>query len=271
VHPEKIVWSGKPSKEHTSYGLQGDVITEPMYISNEYKNYQQTIMTIDPSGRGSDETAVVVASGGNGYIFVHEVIGFDGGYELPFLKKIAKVVNEYPNLNMIRYEENFGDGMFGNLLRPVIGEYVPRAVGIEGYTVFGQKEERILAAMEPVMGAHRLVFSPKAIRQEETQRQITRLYRERGALAHDDRIDALAATVQYFEESLGVDVDRAVEAAAQRRLDESWKMMKNDSQRGIWLLGERASGAVRLADEKWKNVGQSAESPLSKIQRRFGR
>jgi hypothetical protein len=77
--------------------------------------------------------------------------------------------------------------------------------------------------------------------------------------------------VQYFEESLGVDVDRAVEAAAQRRLDESWKMMKDESQRGIWLLGERASGAVRLADEKWKNVGQPAESPLSKIQRRFGR
>jgi len=271
VHPEKIVWSGKPTKEYTSYGLQGDMITEPMYVSNEYKNYQQTIMTIDPSGRGRDETAVVVASAGNGYIFIHECIGYEGGYELPFLKKIAKVVNEYPNLNMVRYEENFGDGMFGNLLRPVIGEMCPKPVGIEGYTVFGQKEERILAAMEPVMGAHRLVFSPKAIKQEETQRQITRLYRERGALAHDDRIDALAATVQYFEESLGIDVDKSVAAAAQRKLDESWKMMKNDSQRGIWLLGERASGATRLADTKYKHVSQPAESPLAKLQRRFGR
>jgi len=271
VHPEKIVWSSKPTKEYTSYGLQGDFITEPMYISNEYKNYQQTIMTIDPSGRGRDETAVVVASAGNGYIFIHECIGYEGGYELPFLKKIAKVVNEYPNLNLIRYEENFGDGMFGNLLRPVIGEMCPRPVGIEGYTVFGQKEERILAAMEPVMGAHRLVMSPRSIKQEETQRQMTRLYRERGALSHDDRIDALAATVQYFEESLGVDVDKAVEAAKQRRLDESWQMMKNDSQRGIWLLGEAASGAVRLAHDKYKNVSQPAESPLTKLQRRFGR
>ena len=121
------------------------------------------------------------------------------------------------------------------------------------------------------MGAHRLVFSPRAIKQEETQRQITRLYNERGALSHDDRVDALASAVDYFEESLGVDVDRAVEAAGQRRLDESWKMMQNESERGIWLLGEKASGAVRLAHDKYKHVSTPRDSPLSKIQRRFGR
>ena len=188
-----------------------------------------------------------------------------------FLKKIAKIVNDYPTLSMIRYEENFGDGMFGNLLRPVIGEMCPRPVALEGYKVHTMKEERIIRCLEPVMGAHRLVFSPRAIKQEETQRQITRLYNERGALSHDDRVDALASAVDYFEESLGIDVDRAVEAAGQRRLDESWKQMANDSTRGIWLLGERASGATRLADDKWKNVSTPRDSPLSKIQRRFGR
>ena len=271
VHPEKIVWSSKPTKAYTSYGLQGDNITEPMYVSNEYKKYQQTVMTIDPSGRGKDETAIIVASAGNGYVFIHEVIGFDGGYELPFLKKIAKIVNDYPTMSMIRYEENFGDGMFGNLLRPVIGEMCPRPVALEGYKVHTMKEERIIRCLEPVMGAHRLVFSPRAIKQEETQRQITRLYNERGALSHDDRVDALASAVDYFEESLGIDVDRAVEAAGQRRLDESWKQMQNDSTRGIWLLGEHASGATRMADDKWKNVSTPRDSPLSKIQRRFGR
>ena len=271
VHPEKIVWSGRPSKQYPSYGLQGDMLTEPMYVANEYKKYAQTVMTIDPSGRGKDETAVVIASGGNGYVFVHEVLGFEGGYELPLLKQIAKIVNEYPTLNYIRYEENFGDGMFGSLLRPVIGEMVPRQMAIEGYRVQGMKEDRMIRCLEPVMGSHRLVFSPKAIKAEETQRQLTRLYNERGALSHDDRVDALAATVEYFEESLGIDVDRAVEAATQRRLDEPWKTMKDDSKRGIWLLGDRASGATRLADQKYRNVSQPKETPMSKMMRRFGR
>lgn len=273
IHPEKIVWSGKPSKAYPSYGLQGDVITEPMFVSTDYKPYAQTIMTIDPAGRGKDETACIVASGGNGYIFIHEVIGFEGGYELPFLKKIAKIINEYPSLNMVRYEENFGDGMFGNLLRPVIGEMCIQQVGIEGYRVHGMKEERIIKSLEPTMGAHRLVFSPRAIKQEETQRQITRLYHERGALAHDDRVDALAATVQYFEDSLGVDVDKVIEAAKLAREDETWKMMLNDDKRGIAILGERASGAVRLRDDHFsRSLNRSAQRGFnSRVRRRMGR
>lgn len=250
-HPEKIVWSGKGTKEYTCYGLQGDRITEPMYVADVYKPYQQTVMTIDPSGRGKDETAVVIASGGNGYVFVHDILGFEGGYELPYLKKIAKLCHEYPNINMIRYEENFGDGMFGNLLRPVIGEMVDWPVGIEGYRVGSQmKESRVIAALEPVMGAHRLVMSPRSVKQQETQRQITRIYNDRGALKHDDRVDALAATVEYFEDSLGIDVDKAVEAAREAAEDRQWQMMLDDSQRGIGLLGDRASGAIRLNEGK---------------------
>ncbi len=270
IHPEKIVWSGRASKEHYSYGLQGDSISEPMFVSPEYKKYTQTVMHIDPSGRGKDETAISIASGSNGYIFVHELIGFEGGYELPFLKKIAKLCHEYPNINMIRYEENFGDGMFGNLLRPVIGEFVGNRVGIEGYRVAGMKEERLINTLEPIMGAHRLVMSPRAIRAEETQRQITRIYRERGALKHDDRIDVLAATVEYYEDYLGVDVDHAIAAARASDLDEQWKMMKDDSKRGIWLLGDKASGAVRMADPKFRNVRTSGPvNPINRIKDRF--
>jgi hypothetical protein len=270
IHPEKIVWSGRASKEHYSYGLQGDSFTEPMYVSPEYKNYTQTVMHIDPSGRGKDETAISIASGSNGYVFVHELIGFEGGYELPFLKKIAKLCHEYPNINMIRYEENFGDGMFGNLLRPVIGEFVGNRVGIEGYRVAGMKEERLINTLEPIMGAHRLVMSPRAIKSEESQRQITRIYRERGALKHDDRIDVLAATVEYFEDYLGVDVDHAIAAARATELDEQWKMMKDDSKRGIWLLGDQVSGAVRNADPKFRNVRtKGASNPINRIKDRF--
>ena len=37
-------------------------------------------MFVDPSSRGKDETAVCIASTANGYIFVHELIGLEGGY-----------------------------------------------------------------------------------------------------------------------------------------------------------------------------------------------
>ena len=131
----------------------------------------------------------------------------------------------------------------------------------------------MIRCLEPVMGAHRLVFSPKAIKQEETQRQITRLYNERGALSHDDRVDALAATVQYFEDSLGIDVDKAIESAKMAREDEMWKMMINDDKRGIAILGERASGAVRLRDDHFsRSMNRAAQQGFNgRVRRRMGR
>ena len=120
------------------------------------------------------------------------------------------------------------------------------------------------------MGAHRLVMSPRAIRSEETQRQITRIYRERGALKHDDRIDVLAATVEYYEDYLGVDVDHAIAAARASDMDEQWKMMKDDSKRGIWLLGDKVSGAVRMADPKFRNARSSGPvNAINRIKDRF--
>ncbi len=69
-------------------------------------------------------------------------------------------------------------------------------------------------------------MSPRAIRAEAAPRQLTRIDRERGALKHDDRIDVLAATVEYYEDYLGVDVDHALAAARASDMDEQWKMMK---------------------------------------------
>lgn len=272
-HPEKVVWSSKPSRyAPPSYGLQGDLFIEPMYVSDKYQPYKYTCMHIDPSGRGSDETAIIIASVGNGYVFVHELLGLAGGYEEEVLVKIAKLCLEYPNIKLIRYEENFGDGMFGNLLRPVIGKYLGHNIAVEGYRVSGMKEERIIKTLEPVMNSHRLVFKPSAIKDQETQRQITRITNTRGALKHDDRVDVLAAAVLYYEEFLGIDVDTAVEKAAQAEIDNIWKMMKDDSKRGIWLLGDRVSGAVRNADPKFRKVATKGNyNPIEDIFRKFGR
>ena len=50
----------------------------------------------------------------------------------------------------------------------------------------------------------------KAIKQEETQRQLTRLHDGRGSLAHDDRVDVLSAAVAYWEDHMGVNIDNVI-------------------------------------------------------------
>lgn len=245
VHPEKIVWSSEPSRTMPSFGLNGDMICQPMWVSENYIPFKHTTMFIDPSGRGDDETAVCIASFGHGYVWVHDLIGFKGGYEEALLKKLVSTAMEYPHLRLIRYEENFGDGMFGSLLRPHVARLGLGQIGLEGYRVSGMKESRIIKALEPVMGSHRLVFNKSAIRQEETQRQLTRIYETRGALKHDDRVDVLAAAVDYYEDSLSLNVDDQLDKYRETEYNNLVATWEDDSRRADLLLGDRTSGATR--------------------------
>ena len=65
---------------------------------------------------------------------------------------------------MIIVESNFGDGMFTQLLKPVVQRYYP--VTIEEVNHTKQKELRIIDTLEPVMNQHGLVVSPQLIRQD---------------------------------------------------------------------------------------------------------
>lgn len=248
VCPEKIVWaSSTPMKRVPSFGMAGDMIYEPMWISDNFTEYLQTTMFIDPAGRGKDETAVCISSFANGYIFIHELIGLDGGYNKAILKKIAKLANEY-HINNIHVESNFGDAMFCQLLAPVVAAACGHRVGIEEYRVAGQKEARMLEALEPVLAQHRLVFNRKAIVSEETQRQITRLHDARGALPKDDRVDALSASVKYWYDNMHIDIDQVIQQNEIKKHQEVVKeWLSNDRIYG--LLGDRVSGALLREDK----------------------
>jgi hypothetical protein len=82
-----------------------------------------------------------------------------------------------------------------------------------------QKELRIIDTLEPVMSTHRLVVDQKLIQKDyDTARdpkyalfyQLTRVTKDRGALIHDDRLDALAIAVNYWTEHMARDNDKAV-------------------------------------------------------------
>ncbi|MCP4743429.1 MAG: phage terminase large subunit, partial [Actinomycetales bacterium] len=246
VFPAKVIWAnGEPYRNLPSEGMAGDVLYRPMHISDEYLPYQETAVFVDPSGRGNDETAVCVASLASGYIVVHDLIGLDGGYDEATLTKVCKIALNY-NATSIRVESNFGDGAVAALLRPLAAKYVGNCA-VDEYRVFGAKEERMLSNLEPVMAGHRLVMNTRAIRDPETQKQITRLTNLRGALKHDDRVDVLSAAVEYWKKYIQVDVDDLADRNLRKAEEDYINAWTDDKRRGNMISEARGgSGTSRV-------------------------
>lgn len=226
VAPERIV-AGSTSdlvvRDLPCVGLNGDRWHRPMRTIGEFVPYQGCVIAIDPSGRGADETAYAVAKILNGNIFVPEAGGIPGGYGDETLRALAEAAKRN-KANLVLVESNFGDGMFTQLLVPVLRAIYPCTV--EEVRHAKQKERRIIDVLEPVLNGRRLVVSPRVVRRdwESTQDlpadkrlsyqlfyQLSRITRDRGALRHDDRLDALAMAVGHWVESMAVDVEQQIQ------------------------------------------------------------
>lgn len=218
--PEKLVYGVmKEIKELPNVGLGGDKYFAPEATIGDYVDYDGSVLVIDPSGRGQDETAYAVVKMLNGYLYVTDCAGIQGGYSETTLTKLCNIAKEH-KVNVVLVESNFGDGMFTELLKPFLKKIYP--VTTEEVRHSKQKELRIIDTLEPVMNQHKLIIDPKVIQKdydsvqhhppEKAQRymltyQMTRVTKQRGALAHDDRLDALAMGVAYWVEQMAADVD----------------------------------------------------------------
>jgi hypothetical protein len=243
IGPDKVVWQGQnPLRDMPNFGISGDLIPEPMFISNNYIPYQHMHLCIDPSGRGSDETGVCIASVLSGTTFIHELLGIPGGYDDHTLHKIAKLINEY-EIPLVRVESNFGDGLFTKVLTSYLMKNCPRQIGVEEYKVKGQKELRIIETLEPVMAMHRLVMSRKAIKDQTNQMQMSRLHRGRGALKHDDRVDVLAAAVEFYKSHMSTDTEKASEDLKRKEWEKRIKDWANNFRASDYAP---TSGATRV-------------------------
>lgn len=107
----------------------------------------------------------------------------------------------------------------------------------------------MLDVIEPAIATQRLVMDPKAIRDKENQIQITRLTNTRGALKHDDRIDALSHAVQFYSDMLGVDVDKRIVEAEKKEREETIKQWADDDRRHEFIVENFTSGAVKKENE----------------------
>lgn len=231
--PEIVTWASGPDQriqDLVCIGLGADRWYNRPMVTQGWIGQDETwrcVLAIDPSGRGQDELAWTVLAELNGNFFLLECGGTTQGYAEEVLQLLAERAKRW-RVTQVVVEMNFGEGMFSALLSPVMNRIHP--CGIEEIRVTQQKERRIVDTLAPVVQQHRLVVSSELIRkdyrdaerdpekghQRSLMYQLSRITTERGALMHDDRIDALSLAVQFFTESAAQDQQRQ----AQVRQDE---------------------------------------------------
>ena len=228
--PVDLAWGNDRDLRHEdlpSVGFTGDHFYKPFMVSKDtWLPYNGVIMSVDPSGRGKDETGFAVVAMLHGRLFLLNAGGLKGGYDEATLIAIANMAKRYM-VNEIVIEPNFGDGMFNQLLAPVMRKIHPCAIE-ETERSQSQKERRIIDTLEPVMNQHRLVVDrtlitkdfahSEGLSEEMALRyrlfyQMTRITKEKGALAKDDRLDALALAVHYWTERMAQDTEDAAESS----------------------------------------------------------
>ena len=235
--PESIVWCSDPKnviKDAPTVGLPGDYFYSPMQLQGEWLPYAETICSVDPSGRGSDETTAAYISQRNGFLYLHEMRAYKDGYSDNTLLDILKGCKKYKASTLL-IESNFGDGIVGDLFKKHI-QNLRMNIGIEETSANVRKEDRIIDALEPILNQHRLVIDRSVIDwdyksnpDEAPERrllymlfyQMSRMCREKGAVRHDDRIDCLAQGVKYFTDAFGISAQEEIKA----RKREEWNQM----------------------------------------------
>ena len=250
VGPSKVVWASEPDRMYESLplvGMTGDRWYRPMWVSDTMTEFTGCVMSIDPSGRGKDETGFAIAKMLHSQIFVPAAGGLKGGYEDSVLEHLAILAREHKAKRII-IEANFGDGMFTKLFTPWLAK-VGYPCTIEEVKHSTQKEKRIIDTLEPVMNQHRLIIDPKVVAEDEKTSQedkryslfyqMTRITKDKGALAHDDRLDALSMAVAYWVEAMARDVDKAAQDHRAKMLEAELKKMVNHAMGVKEDLGPR--------------------------------
>lgn len=194
--------------------LAGDRWYTACYRSPEWVKYDECVMSIDSCGRGTDETIYAIVKKLHGNLYIMDCGGFKGGYEGKTLAALAGKAKQH-GVNHVIVEANFGDGMFTKLPEPVLAKIHP--CRIEEVKHSKQKELRIIDTLELLMNSHRLIVDQSLVEREVAAAlngdsddtlvyslfyQMTRITKERGALKHDDRLDALAMACAYWVDAV---------------------------------------------------------------------
>ena len=270
--PDNIIWSNDPAnliKDISYVGLPGDYAYGPVQSKGDYEPYTETICSVDPSGRGSDETAAAFISQRNGILYLHEMRAYKDGYSDKTLLDILRGCRKF-NVTKLLIETNFGDGIVGELFKKHL-QQTKQAIDIEEVRANVRKEDRIIDALEPILNQHRLVVdrgifdwdyksNPDAPPEERLLYmlfyQMSRMCREKGAVKHDDRLDALAQGVKYYTDAMSISANEQM--VTQKR--EDWNDMLDawfddpQSAADHMALGMNLDQRRQARNEKTKKV-----------------
>ena len=265
--PEKVSWSSDSQyivEELPNVAFNGDHYHKPMFMSSEFVEYTGSVMSIDPSGRGKDETGYAVVKMLNGYLYVRRCGGIAGGYSEEALKKLAVIAKE-EQVNEIIVESNFGDGMFNQLFMPVLNKVHPVTTSEVRHNK--QKERRIIDVLEPVMNQHRLVIDKKVIQKDfdscqhlppeqalryQLMYQLTRLTADRSALTNDDRLDALAMACQYWVDAMAQDAEQRIGARREELMSVELDRLREQASLGFALItGHQSEKTNTTTSLRW--------------------
>jgi hypothetical protein len=233
--PDACVWCSDPKnviKDLPTVGLPGDYFYSPMQLQGEWSPYTETICSVDPSGRGTDETAAAYISQKNGFLYLHEMRAYRDGYSDGTLLDILRGCKKYGVTKLV-VETNFGDGIVCELFKKHL-QQTKQAIDVEEVRANVRKEDRIIDALEPVLNQHRLICDRSVIDWDYNSNkeaapeerllymlfyQMSRMCREKGAVKHDDRLDCLAQGVKYFTDALSISAYETVKM----RKQEDWQ------------------------------------------------
>lgn len=213
-------------------------------IGDKFADLAVKIMYIDPAGGGKngDETGYCVAGLLNSNIFVLEVGGVPGGYEVDKLERLSQIAAKH-KVNTVVVEKNFGHGAFKNILTPVLMN-IHNKCSVDEIHVSGMKEKRIAETLGPIIGRSSLIMLEETVEQDlslinrysaekkmsySLYFQLAKLMLVKNSLEHDDRLDALSGACLYFVDQLSVDQKRREDEIAER---EKAEWMRNFNARG---------------------------------------
>jgi hypothetical protein len=197
-----------------------DKYLRPANDEFEWRPFERTIMYIDPAGGGknsNDETAYSIVKLLGAHVYIVEVAGIPGGYEIEKLQKLVDAAKRH-NVREVWFEKNFGNGAHQAMMEPLFRASHP--CQLEEHWATGQKELRIIDTIEPLLSSGRLVIHPMAIAKDISSTQIypaekrvlyslthqlSNITRDKGCLGHDDRLDSLAGALYQIVQTIDYD------------------------------------------------------------------
>ncbi len=248
--PSSLVWRADKSTllDLPAVALPGDRWHGPAETGPS-QAYGETIVSVDPSGRGKDETVAMVLSQLNGNLFLRGIYASQDGYSDNTLRSILTMAKKFRATTCL-IESNFGDGLVMEVMKKHAIE-MKAGLAFEEVRSNTRKEDRIIDTLEPILNQHRLVIDTRLVTWDYQSNndmapedrlprmlmyQLTRMCREKGAVKHDDRLDCLSLGVKYFQDVMAVSAKEQQIQASRHRWNKMLQTFMDDPQMATDIL-----------------------------------